>query len=58
MHLGGNVSIGQNSWIGIGSVIKQNIRIGSNVVIGAGSVVINDVEDNKIVYGVPAKPKN
>ena len=58
VHLGGNVSIGQNSWIGIGSVIKQNIRIGSNVVIGAGSVVINDVEDNKIVYGVPAKPKN
>lgn len=57
VHLGGNVFIGENSWIGIGTVIKQNCKIGSNVIIGAGSVVINDIEDNVIAFGVPAKPK-
>ena len=58
VHLGGNVYIGKNTWIGIGSVIKQNCKVGSNVLIGAGSVVINDIEDNMVAFGVPAKPQN
>ena len=53
--IAGRVSIGKNSHIGIGSTIIQNINIGSNVTIGAGAVVINDMEDNVLAVGVPAK---
>jgi acetyltransferase-like isoleucine patch superfamily enzyme len=47
------VIIGENSWIGNGSMIMANV--GNNCVVAAGSVVINDVEDFSIVAGNPAK---
>ncbi|MDO4301388.1 MAG: serine acetyltransferase [Clostridia bacterium] len=47
--------IGDNVCIYPNSVILGDIKIGNNVVIGAGSVVINDVCDNAIIAGVPAK---
>ena len=53
----GNVKIGINSFIGANSTIKQGVNIGSNVIVGAGSVVLNDVPDNTLVYGNPAKQK-
>jgi sugar O-acyltransferase (sialic acid O-acetyltransferase NeuD family) len=51
----GNVSVGEGAWVGAGSVIKQGVKVGKWCVIGAGSVVINDIPDNTIVAGVPAK---
>lgn len=47
--------IGDNVEIGSNVVIIGKVRIGNNVVIGAGSVVINDVPDNTIVAGNPAR---
>lgn len=52
---GGNVFVGQFSAVSIGATIKHGIRIGEHVVIGAGSVVVKNVEDNVVIYGVPAK---
>lgn len=43
VHLGGGVAVGEFSWIGIGSAVRQGVRIGSNVVIPLGSRVICDV---------------
>lgn len=51
----GIVSIGNNVFIGAGSVVLCNTRVGNNVVIGAGSVVTHDVPDNSVVAGNPAK---
>ncbi len=51
----GSVKIGEFSWIGAGSVIIQGIEIGKNVTIGAGSVVINNIPNNSIVVGNPAR---
>lgn len=47
------VTIGEDSWIGNGSIVMANI--GKKCVIGAGSVVTSDVEDFSIVAGNPAR---
>ena len=51
----GNVTVGKNSFVGANSVVKEGVNIGDNVIIGAGSVVLNDVDNNKLIYGNPAK---
>ncbi|MCD6310214.1 MAG: acetyltransferase [Candidatus Eremiobacteraeota bacterium] len=53
--LGGAVEIGDFTLVGLGSKILPEIKIGKRCVIGAGSVVIEDVPDNTIVAGVPAR---
>lgn len=51
----GKISVGDNSFIGIGCLILPNTRIGSNCIIGAGSVVRGEIPDNSVVIGNPAK---
>jgi UDP-3-O-[3-hydroxymyristoyl] glucosamine N-acyltransferase LpxD len=53
--IGGSTSIGNMCWTGLNSTLKDNIKIGNNALIAAGSVVIQDVQDEDIVAGVPAK---
>ena len=49
------VVIGDDVWIGANAVILPGVTIGRHVVVAAGAVVTNDVPDNCIVGGVPAK---
>lgn len=49
------IVVGDNVFIGYGTVIMPGVTIGSNVVIGAGSVVTRDLPDNVVAVGVPAK---
>ena len=49
------ITIGNNVWIGGGVNILSGVTIGNNVVVAAGSVVKNDIPDNCVVAGVPAK---
>ncbi len=51
----GNVTIGENTFVGANAVIKQGITIGKNVMIGAGAVVIKNISDNETVIGNPHK---
>jgi len=53
--LGGSASVGANSWVGLGSIVKQGIKVRSRATLGMGAVVLKDVEDNDVVAGVPAK---
>lgn len=52
---GRKTKIGNDVWIGAGSIIKQGINIGDGAVIGAMSFVNSDVPDNSIYFGSPAK---
>jgi sugar O-acyltransferase (sialic acid O-acetyltransferase NeuD family) len=52
---GGNVSIGESTFIGLGVNIIQKISIGSNSFIGAGSLVVKQIPCNVLAYGMPAK---
>ena len=49
------VIIEDNVVIGANAVIIEGVHIGKNAVIGAGAVVIEDVLDNQVVVGNPAK---
>ena len=45
----GPVTIGNNVFIGYGSIVLPNVTIGSNVIIGAGTVVSKSIPDNVVV---------
>jgi serine O-acetyltransferase len=47
-------SIGNDVFIGAGTVLLGNIAIGNNAAIGVNSVVIDDVPDHAFVAGSPA----
>lgn len=49
------VVIGDDVWIGAGSIIMNGVTIGNGAVIGCGSVVTSDVAPNTVVAGNPAK---
>lgn len=51
----GKVTIGDEVFVGHGTIILPNVRIGSRVVVGAGSVVTRDIPDNSVAAGNPAK---
>ena len=53
--LAGRVKVKEGAFIGAGCVVKQYVTIGENVIIGAGSVVLEDIPDNAVAVGAPAK---
>lgn len=53
--LSGGVTIEENTLIDDGVIITLGSKVGKDCIIGAGSVVTKDVDDNVVVYGVPAK---
>lgn len=53
--IGGSTTIGENTWIGFHSVVKEGLEIGDNCVVGAGACVTRNIPDGKVVAGVPAK---
>jgi sugar O-acyltransferase (sialic acid O-acetyltransferase NeuD family) len=53
--ISGKVTVGDNVFIGAGATIKDGITIGDNTVIGAGSVVLEDLQEDSLYYGYPAK---
>jgi len=55
-HLAGSVTVGEQSWVGIGSSIIEGRMIGCRSIIGAGAVVVDDIPDDVTVVGVPARP--
>jgi acetyltransferase-like isoleucine patch superfamily enzyme len=50
-----HVVIGDNCFIGFGTMIMPNVTIGRNCIIGAGSVVTRDIPDNSVASGAPAR---
>ena len=50
-----NVNIGNNVFIGAGSIVLMGVTIGDNVVIGAGSIVSHNIPSNSVAVGNPAK---
>ena len=53
--LAGNVNVGMGSTIYMNSAIADGVSIGKNSIVGACSFVKDDVDDNAISYGIPAR---
>lgn len=51
----GEISIGDDVWIGCNCIILSGVTIGRGAVIGAGSVVSSDIEPYSINVGNPIK---
>jgi acetyltransferase-like isoleucine patch superfamily enzyme len=53
---GKDITIGDNSWIGMNSVILPGVTLGINTIVGAGSIVTKSFEQgNCVIAGVPAR---
>jgi maltose O-acetyltransferase len=51
----GNVSIGNNVFIGANSTVLLGVTISDNVIIGAGSIVTKSIPSNSVAAGNPAR---
>lgn len=49
------IHIKENAWLGANVTVLPGITIGENAAIGAGSVVTEDIPDNTVAVGAPAK---
>lgn len=54
-RLGGRVSVGRGTWIGIGACVRDGVRLGEWCYVGAGAALVADLPDASLAYGVPAK---
>jgi acetyltransferase-like isoleucine patch superfamily enzyme len=51
----GDITIGNDVWIGAKSTIMSGVKIGHGAVVAAGALVTKDVEPYSVVGGNPAK---
>jgi acetyltransferase-like isoleucine patch superfamily enzyme len=52
------IIIGDNVFVGCGSIILPGVELGSNIVVAAGSVVTKSFKSNVVIAGNPAKVIN
>lgn len=53
--LGGHVTVGECSLIGLGARVLPGIKIGRHVTVGAGAMVLRDIPEGVTAMGAPAK---
>ena len=49
------IFIGNNVWIASNVFIGKGVKISNGAIVASGSIVVNDVEENTVVGGNPAK---
>jgi sugar O-acyltransferase (sialic acid O-acetyltransferase NeuD family) len=54
-HLGGNVTVGEGAFLGIGVTVLPNLTVGDLAIVGGGAVVVRSVDAGETVAGVPAR---
>lgn len=49
------IRIGDNCWIGAGTLVMPGVTIGDNVTIGAGSIVTRNIPSGVLAFGQPCR---
>ena len=52
---GAQIVIGDNVWIGAGTLVMPGVTIGDDTTIGAASLVTNDVPSRVLAFGQPCR---
>jgi len=55
VNISAPITIGDNCWIGAGSIILPGVTIGARTTIGAGSIVTKDIPADCVAVGNPAR---
>ncbi|MCP1321305.1 acetyltransferase [Bacillus thuringiensis] len=58
VHLAGNVRVGEETWLGIGSLVKNSISVTNKCQVGAGAVIVRDINESGTYIGIPARKIN
>ena len=53
----GRASIGNETWIGAGALVREKVSVAPNVVVGMGAVVVKDITESGIYVGCPTRKK-
>jgi sugar O-acyltransferase (sialic acid O-acetyltransferase NeuD family) len=54
-NIAGECEIGEQATVGMGAIIIDGCKVGKGSFVAAGAVVLNDVPDNTLVVGNPAR---
>jgi acetyltransferase-like isoleucine patch superfamily enzyme len=54
-HDAGRIVIGDDVWLGFGSIVLSDVNVGRGAIVAAGTVVVSDVPEYAIVVGNPAR---
>lgn len=55
LELGAPITVGENVWVGGGSIVLPGVTIGDDSVIGAGSVVTRSIPAGVVAVGNPCR---
>ena len=55
VNLSGSVTIGAGTYIGTGTVVRDEVKIGKDCIIGMGSLVTKDIPYGVIAYCSPCR---
>jgi acetyltransferase-like isoleucine patch superfamily enzyme len=55
LELTARITVGNDVYIGVRTLIMPGVTIGNRCIIGAGSIVTRSIPDNSVAAGVPAR---
>lgn len=56
--LSGHCEVGENSWLGVNSTIRDFIKIAPQTLVAMGAMITKNTETNGFYMGIPAKKQN
>ena len=51
----GSATIGENTWLAPGTVVRNQVTVGHDSLLGLGTIAAKDIPPGKLAVGVPAK---
>jgi maltose O-acetyltransferase len=51
------ITVGDDAWIGAGTIVFPGVTIGQGAVVGAGSLVTSDIPPHTLAYGQPCRAR-